>query len=431
MKFPPIVQKYLRKHDQPKWIVNSASKSFFNNIIVVPAIKESNNIPLLIKSLENNNEKYFKDTLIILVVNNNINDSQEIKDDNKNLIRYLDDYNSQKNKKLNIRYIDACSKDKAFDDKFFGVGVTRKLGMDKALKLFDYSSQRKKILISLDADCTVSQNYLETIIKKYNCDNLDSAVIGYEHTLPEEKNHRAAIINYEIFLRYYVLGLRYSKSHYAFHSIGSTISCDYINYIKAGGMNKNKAGEDFYFLEKLAKVGKVDQLKEVLVFPSARVSHRVPFGTGPRINRFLQNVKDEYKLYNPKSFDILKYWHEIISDAEKLKYPDKIFILTKNFQVGLNKFLIDQDFFNRWNNVLKNSSSNEQLKKQINNWMDGFRTMKLIHFLRDFYFADINMFAAINVLLEKMEVKHNLEFNEEIPSLKVQEQYLLFLRKLG
>lgn len=431
MEFPPIVQKYLKKHDQPKWRIKSANKSFFNNIIVVPAIKESKNIPLLIQSLEKNNEKYFNDTLLIFVVNNSINDSREIKDDNKILVRYLNDYNSKTNKKLNITYIDACSEDKAFDDKYFGVGVARKVGLDTALKLFDYGNQKKKILISLDADCTVSKNYLETIIKKYNRDNLDSAVIGYEHVLPEEKSHKAAIINYEIFLRYYVLGLKDSKSHYAFHSIGSTISCDYINYIKAGGMNKKKAGEDFYFLEKLAKVGKIDQLKKVLVYPSARISHRVPFGTGPRINRFLQNVKDEYKLYNPKSFDILKYWNEIIADAENLKDSDKMFSLTKNFHPGLHKFLIEHNFFESWNNVLINSSKDEQLIKQIRNWMDGFRTMKLIHFLRDFYFADINMFTAINILLEKMEIKHNLEVTEKIPSLEVQEKYLLFLRKLG
>ena len=71
---------------------------------------------------------------------------------------------------------------------------------------------------------------------------------------PVDNDETKAIICYEIFLRYYVLGLKFAKSDYAFHTIGSTMLCTPDAYVKVEGMNKRKAAEDFYFLEKLAKI---------------------------------------------------------------------------------------------------------------------------------------------------------------------------------
>ena len=195
-----------------------------------------------------------------------------------------------------------------------GVGFARKIGMDLGLELFNYNSTQKKILISLDADCLVSENYLQTIVEDFNNKKLHAAVVNFEHILPTDKNQKAAIINYEIFLRYYILGLNYAESHYTHLSVGSTIVCDAESYVKVGGMNKRKAGEDFYFLEKLAKIDKIQKVADATVFPSARISNRVPFGTGPRIKRFLTTATDEYLLYSPKSFEILREWLKIYND---------------------------------------------------------------------------------------------------------------------
>ena len=98
-----------------------------------------------------------------------------------------------------------------------------------------------------------------------------------------------------------MLGLIYAKSPYAYHSIGSTMVCDADSYIKVQGMNKRKAAEVFYFLEKLSKITTIRKIGGTTVLPSSRGSWRVPFGTGQRVNRFLDNVQDEYILYSPKS----------------------------------------------------------------------------------------------------------------------------------
>jgi len=112
--------------------------------------------------------------------------------------------------------------------------------------------------------------------------------------MPVNYEGQAAICCYEIFLRYWVLGLKYAKSPWAFHSIGSTIVTSTDSYLKVRGMNKREAGEDFYFLNKLAKIGSIDYIRDTCVFPSARSSSRVPFGTGKRIERFLSGQKQEW-----------------------------------------------------------------------------------------------------------------------------------------
>ena len=83
----------------------------------------------------------------------------------------------------------------------------------------------------------------------------------------------------------YVIGLSYAGSPYAFHAIGSTMSCTAEAYAAVRGMNRRTAAEDFHFLDKLAKLGRIGHIEKTTVFPSPRTSHRVPFGTGQRMLR--------------------------------------------------------------------------------------------------------------------------------------------------
>ena len=132
--------------------------------------------------------------------------------------------------------------------------------MDTALQVFDYSISDKKIIVSLDADCLVEENYISEIQNYFNQQNVSAAIVDFEHTLPEDEIRKIGILSYEIFLRHYVAGLLFAKSPFAFHTIGSTIVCDHEAYIKIGGMNTKKAAEDFYFLQKLAKHFTIDRI---------------------------------------------------------------------------------------------------------------------------------------------------------------------------
>lgn len=422
---PDYVKKYLKKFSSGHWKISKDLKRVFNNVIVIPSLAEFDYLPNCIKSLEKNDQHFLNDTLILVVVNNSVSSSSEIKTNNKKTIDYLKNYDGN----LNLSFVDASSEVNAIPDKFAGVGMARKIGCDLALTKFNFLNPDKKLIFFLDADCVVSPDYLAKVISEFNKKNLHSAVIEYEHQYSENTPEAEAIICYEIFLRYHRLGLKYSKCYYDYHTIGSTIVCDAESYIKAGGMNKRKAGEDYYFLEKLAKQNKIYTIKDALVFPSARKSWRVPFGTGQRITRHLSKKRNEFVAYNPESFKVLKKWLTIFM-SDKIIETKEIISEAKKLSPTLYDFLSKQNFENDWKKILKNNISTNEIQKQKIFWFDAFRTLKLIHYLRDNDYPDINLFDAVDQMLKLMHIKSAIHRSESIPDIHIQKQYLLFLREV-
>ena len=425
MIIPDKIAAYLNKRASDVWQIGNDYKKYFQKIVVIPSIAESDILPTFIHSLEQNDELELLNTLLLIVVNNSISSSQEVKRDNQITLNYLKNLQS----KLNVSFIDACSTGKEMDDKFGGVGLARKIGMDLALTKFDYNSLNKKNLICTDADCVLDSSYLSEISREFNNNNYEAAVVNFSHDIFGDDEETKAIICYEIFLRYYVLGLTFAKSDYAFHSIGSTMMCTPEAYVKVEGMSKRKAAEDFYFLEKLAKVYPVGEIKSTTIQPSKRGSWRVPFGTGRSVERFLTNERNEYQLYDPKSFIILKTWLEIFFDKSMVGQSDFIKI-SKNIHPSLSDFLVHQDLENFIIKVLKKNNNPIEIEKQKLFWFDAFRTLKLIHYLRDETYPNINMFDAIDELLMLMNIGNNIKRNSTIPDLETQKEYLLLLRKI-
>lgn len=425
MLIPDKISAYLNKRASNQWLIENDHPKYFQKIIVVPAIAESQNLPELIKSLEQNDELDLINTLLLIVVNNSVSSPDEVKEDNQKTLLYLRDINS----KLNISFIDACSTGKEMDNKNGGVGLARKIGMDLALTKFDYLSINKKILICTDADCIVDSNYLSEISQEFNRKYYEAAVVNFAHDISGNDEETKAIICYEIFLRYYVLGLSFAKSEYAFHTIGSTMLCTPEAYVKVEGMNKRKAAEDFYFLEKLAKIYPIGEIRSTFVHPSKRGSWRVPFGTGRSIDRYLSNSRDEYLLYDPKSFIVLKNWLEVLYDYS-LTEQTSLIKIAKNIHPTLYDFLTQQDFENFVKKVLLNNKNRSEVEKQKHFWFDAFKTLKLIHYLRDETYPIINMFDAIDELFKMMKIENPISRSSVIPDLETQKEYLLLLRKI-
>jgi len=425
MLIPDKIFSYLNKRAADTWQIENDYKKYFQKIIVVPSIAESKSLPTLINSLAQNDELELLNTLLLIVVNNSISSSEEVKIDNQVTLDYLRDIKTS----LNISFIDACSNGRELDDKNGGVGLARKIGMDLALTKFDYLSINKKILICTDADCIVDPNYLSEISQEFNRNNYEAAVVNFAHDINGDDEETKAIVCYEIFLRYYVLGLNFAKSDYAFHTIGSTMLCTPEAYVKVEGMNKRKAAEDFYFLEKLAKIYPIGEIKSTYVYPAKRGSWRVPFGTGRSVDRYLSNSRDEYLLYDPKSFIVLKTWLQVFNDNSISNQIDLIRI-SKNIHPALSDFLSQQDFGNFINKVLLKNNNPNEIEKQRHFWFDAFRTLKLIHYLRDETYPNINMFDAIDDLVKMMSIENMIKRNSAIPELEIQKEYLLLLRKI-
>ncbi|MDP4195885.1 MAG: glycosyltransferase family A protein [Bacteroidota bacterium] len=450
---PQEVTKYLRKYSIEKWQLEtsdtfSAKSPFVHMAVVIPAIMEFENIKSLLLSLASNDPECFSKTIIIFVVNNTRSASDEIKTNNLHTLEFLREiiFNASATKDgkpcfndnaaltdiqkeiissgLQIGLIDASSNQLELPEKDGGVGLARKLGMDMALRIFDYNFSGKKILVCLDADCTVSRNYLSEIYSAFQKRKLQAAAVNFSHAIDNiEGEHAEAIICYEIFLRYYVLGLTYAHSHYGFHTIGSTMACDHESYIKVEGMNKRKAAEDFYFMEKLAKVVPISKINSTFVYPSPRGSWRVPFGTGQRVNRHLSHVQNEYLLYSPKSFHTLKLWLSAynLPEAQSAKFYLEE---AKKINSALYDFLIHQNFERDYSRIIQNAKKPEQLLRQKSSWFDGFRTLKLIHYLRDHSFADEPMFDALGEIFSLCGIKFQSGSKGIIPPLEIQKKYL-------
>src|SRR5207249_6387595 len=94
--------------------------------------------------------------------------------------------------------------------------------------------------------------------------------IYFEHPLEGPLDARVydAISTYELHLRYYVQALRYAGFPYAYHTFGSCMTVRADAYMEQGGMNKRKAGEDFYFLQKIISLDGFSDLTETTVIPS-------------------------------------------------------------------------------------------------------------------------------------------------------------------
>ncbi len=440
LTLPEKAQRYLDKYGCKRWELETESELKFDCVIVVPAIAEQDNIITLLNSLsENEFNKNYK-VVVIFVINSIDTSSAEVKSENQKTLELLKEIQNKNYsyhpivKKINstdltIGFTDASSDGKEMPEKTGGVGLARKIGMNLALTVFDYSKAGKKIIICLDADCVVEKNYIEEIITSFNTKNINAGVINYEHPLPDGEESLKAIICYEIFLRYYELSLKIAGSDYYFQAIGSTIVCDHEAYIKVEGMNKKKAAEDFYFLEKLIKNYEIQRIKSTKVFPAGRPSWRVPFGTGQRINRFLSKSQNEYLLYDPESFTILKKWLKLFNNKDIFLAKDYL-QRAKEIHPELFNFLVQQNFDKDWEKISANSKDEKHLHSQKIKWFDGFRTLKFIHHLRDTSFPQINMFDALDILFKHLNLSPINKRTDEIPEVSVQLKYLKTLRNI-
>jgi len=182
---------------------------------------------------------------------------------------------------------------------------------------------------------------------------------------------------YESSLRYFSLGLHWADSPYAFPTIGSTIIIHKETYRKIHGFSDRQAAEDFYLLNKAAKVSPVLYRSSEPIEIEGRESTRVPFGTG----KAMQAIKDsnfQLDVYNPKIFPLLKSWINILRLSSDEEIVDK-----------LNKLVPNYPAMNKLSKVLKQQCNDRTRIRRRFEFFDAFQTMRFIHHLRDTQFPSI------------------------------------------
>ncbi|MHC1697707.1 MAG: hypothetical protein AB9919_06550 [Geobacteraceae bacterium] len=183
-------------------------------------------------------------------------------------------------------------------------------------------------------------------------------------------------------MRAYVLGLSRAGSPYAFHTVGSAMACTASAYAGMGGMNTRMAAEDFYFLQHLKKTSGIASVAGTHVRPSARASHRVPFGTGRSISRLLAGEESAVLFYQPECFAILGNWLNLVATHLDASGQD-IAQQAEKISLELKNYLDQAGFDEAWEKLRKNCRDQAALLCAFHSWFDGLRTLKLIHHLSD------------------------------------------------
>ena len=285
--------------------------------------------------------------------------------------------------------------------KNWGVGLARKTGMDEAVRRFNSINRPDGVILNLDADCTVDHSYFLAVYNELLIRNDRSACsIYFEHPLSAgffNENIIRYITLYELHLRYYYQGLAYSGFPYVFHTVGSAIAVKAISYIKAGGMNRRQAGEDFYFIQKLVPAGGYFNLNSTTVYPSPRVSSRVPFGTGASMGKMSFGNSTSLLTYNNASFEELKKFFNMIDSF--FENPDlrECYAMIPD---GLKLFIAETELSGEIAELKNNTSGLVSFKKRFFGWFNMFRIVKYLNFVHKEFFEKVPVEVAAYKLLE-------------------------------
>jgi len=359
-------------------------------IIVIPCFNETD----LISSL--NALKSCTPTIclveVITVINAGINQTNEIKQQNLNTYEAAKKW-AKINQTNNLTFHFILNND--LPKKHAGVGLARKIGMDEAVHRF-YLINKDGIIVCFDADSKCDVNYLIEIEKHFNKNpKTPGCSIHYEHSIKKteqtdiefEQNIYTGIINYELFLRYYNQGLNFCGFPYAYQTVGSSMAVRSSIYQKQGGMNKRKAGEDFYFIHKIIALGNFTNLSTTKVIPSPRISDRVPFGTGKAIGDWIESKAENYLTYDVRIWHILKSFVNIIPQLQHQDLKSLTFFKDSKYK-QLIDFLNENNFNTDLQEIRNNSTDNQSFLKRFFVWFNAFKVLKAIHYLRDHQYSN-------------------------------------------
>ncbi|MEI6678486.1 MAG: glycosyltransferase [Mariniphaga sp.] len=291
--------------------------------------------------------------------------------------------------------------------KFAGVGWARKIGMDAAIKQILNNNCSDGIIISLDADSKVLPNYLQTVENAFNNKPLlNFFTIHFEHPFDNPELSPLiceGIIRYELHMRYYRNAMKWIGYLHAIHTVGSSFALKASAYVKQGGMNRRKAGEDFYFLHKLVLLGDYGNISSTTVIPASRKSDRVPFGTGAAITKWMEGSEELQHTYSLEAFSQLRplftnplfFWNldstEIPTVFEDLNSSLHSFWLRSGSAVELLE--------------MRNNCSNAKIfEKRFYHLFNAFWILKFLNFVQETSIKRASLKTEALLLLQHMGI---------------------------
>lgn len=364
-----------KKQLQGPWCVEGDTEPC-QQAVVIPALGEGEQLWATLTSLARNPIDSLRHCLVVVVINCRPDCNADLVEQNKQDLNELRQGRSFG--ELRIAWIDATSQGRELPLKLGGVGMARKIGCDLTLP---YLGQRGQ-LIHLDADTLVDENYMSAIGQSFQDAVFGGAVIPYCHQICNDPAQHRAITLYELYLRTHVVGLQHAGSPYGYHTIGSTMVSTREAYIKAGGMNCRLAGEDFYFMQQLAKTSGVGHVRGTVVAPDSRISQRTPFGTGQVVLELSSDSTASQRFYAPQCYNVLQRWLTIVAREQDVE-ADELLARAGGISVALRDFLKQEKFVATWQRICATHRDMTRRQRAFHEWFDGLKTMRLIHYLSD------------------------------------------------
>lgn len=381
-----FANKYLAKNNNETLIEQPANPET-EIIVVIPCFRE----PEILQTLESLKAciKPNARVEVIVLVNHSEIASEEIKTFNRNTKTELDNWIG-KNLIVGMQFYPVGPV--ALQKKWAGAGLARKKGMDEAVRRFNQLEKPDGIVVSLDADTLVEKNYLIEIEKHFheNVKNI-GATIAFEHQkngLNEKQLNGIQL--YEKYLDYYKKALDYTGYPHSMFTIGSAFAVRALSYVKRGGMNRRQAGEDFYFLQNLVQMGTVGEITSTKVYPSARLSDRVPFGTGPILQKWMKDEEDLSQTYNLKAFSDLKALFDVRDSLFKID-ESQFEKLLEQLPKSISEFIQHDKFWEELTDLNRNCATQQSFQTRFYHKFNAFKILKYLNFAHEKFYEKADL----------------------------------------
>ena len=368
------VEKYLARYADVDAQVIARVTGNYRGSLVVPVFDERP------EALEALLAAVPEDTLAIIVVNAPDDAPATEIEATRDLLRHL-----RASKRANLACIDRVSDARTLPSRE-GVGLARKIGTDTALALRASGVVNGDWIWQTDADVVLPEGYFDITNAAHPPGVL---VLAHQHVSPDPIIQYAADL-YDQHMAYYIAGLAAAGSPYAYATIGSTLVVHADSYASVRGYPRRNAGEDFYLLNKLAKVSTVTSLDGPTIELEARLSHRVPFGTGPALRHICALLAETpdgstYLSYDPNTFRLMKQALDAL----------QTYAATAQLPPGPIAELLSAIGFDRvCENIAARFDAGHRRHKALTDWFDAFRTMRFIHEARR-YHPDTPLLATL------------------------------------
>ena len=372
--------------------------------VCIPAYNEYPNIIKTLQSLALSSAACSVKIHAIICVNNRENSPIEVKQNNHFLVQMLNRIGENEffveessTCGVKITVLDYTDGKNQFS-KGFGVGWARKIAMDYALAF------GSEVIACLDADTLVSLDYCSEL-ERFRHEKMDFATMDFSHQDASTPELQDAINCFEFWMKDHSRKLKECGTPFHYMALGSLIVVSSTMYAQIGGMKNRLAGEDFYFIQEAVKIlmsrcHSYSQIVEPVpllncqVYPEARISERVLFGTGKTLSQ-VNGGRKQIRFYLDSSYEEVMKFIALFDECNKKglasDFPSIVLsetgensseILSENLSKKVSAFLIQDNFFKNWDKMIQNTC-NDELKNALSFHFkfDGLKIIRLIHFL--------------------------------------------------